>query len=241
MPLDGDAAAVVFDRDRAVDVDRDADRRWRGRPSLRRSSCRRLRRRGGAGRGRVVSPMYMPGRSRTCSRSLRCSRSSDGVAVAARGGGELLRRIDRFRLSVMLSFDLVTPDFDDTDDRIHQDDTEDVDRYESRRSANPVSLIFSVISVSLWLNCVVLVDAADAEAEVADFGVGELRLAVAARICCFWKVSSCMIGRVGDGDFERAAAEAAGAGVAGERLAGGVLARRRRSRRRLGCGRSRGR
>ena len=76
MPLDGDAAAIVFDRDAAIDVDRNADR-------------------GGVAGHRfvdrivddfvhevmqtaaVVSPMYMLGRSRTCSKSVRCWRSSD--------------------------------------------------------------------------------------------------------------------------------------------------------------------
>ena len=76
VDLDGDAAAVVLDGHRAVVVDRHRDLAWRSRPWPRRSSCRPLRRPGGAGRGRVVSAMYMLGRSRTCSRSLRCSRSS---------------------------------------------------------------------------------------------------------------------------------------------------------------------
>ena len=81
--FDGDAAAVVFDGDRAVDVDGDAARWWRSRPSPRRSSCRPLRRRGGAGRGRVVSPMYMLGRSRTCSRSREVLEVLGGVMASS--------------------------------------------------------------------------------------------------------------------------------------------------------------
>ena len=84
--VDGDAAAVVFDGDRAVVVDRDARCSWRSRPSPRRSSCRRLRRPGGAGRAASVSPMYMPGRSRTCSRSLRCWRSLAPYSASPRLG-----------------------------------------------------------------------------------------------------------------------------------------------------------
>ena len=62
-----DAAAVV-DRPRprrpsAADDDPVAV----ARPSPRRSSCRRPRRRGGAARGCSVVPMYIPGRRRTCS------------------------------------------------------------------------------------------------------------------------------------------------------------------------------
>ncbi len=84
VALDGDAAAVVFDRDAAVDVDRDADR-------------------GGVAGHRFVDRVVDDfvdevmeaalggiadvhrGRSRTCSRSLRCWRSSDEYWPASRG------------------------------------------------------------------------------------------------------------------------------------------------------------
>ena len=58
------------------------------RPWPRRSSCRRLRTPGGAGRAlRVVADVHA-GRSRTCSRSLRCSRSSARVLFGSgRGDG----------------------------------------------------------------------------------------------------------------------------------------------------------
>ena len=64
---DGDAAAVVDDRDRVVRVDRDVDPVCSCRRAPRRPSCRRPRRRGGAGRATPVEPMYMPGRLRTAS------------------------------------------------------------------------------------------------------------------------------------------------------------------------------
>ena len=101
MRLDGNAAAVVLDGHRAVVVDRDRDLAWRSRPSPRRSSCRRLRRPGGAGRAASVSPMYMLGRSRTCSRSLRCSSCSAPYSASTlRYSGTGARRLGRSGLGL---------------------------------------------------------------------------------------------------------------------------------------------
>ena len=65
-----------------------------------------------------------------------------------------------------------------------------------------------------------LVDRADAEAEVADFGVGE-GAAEFGQDVLFLEREFLHHGGVGHGDFERAAAELAGAAAGGEGFAGG--------------------
>ena len=78
----------------------------------------------------------------------------------------------------------------------------------------------------LWLNLFLycaLLDRADAEAEVADFGVGAVRFARSARIRCFWKVSSWTIVELVTVTSSTPRRSRPGRRVAGQRFAGGGL------------------